>query len=136
MKVKNVLSVVFGLVLLIGSGVLFAFQSGEGENPEKSGKLKITIVKDNNGSLQKSEEIIEVKSRKDVKTYLKSKDIDLSELNFYGKKPSHHGHPRHGKMRVYNAPGKPMGDAHKIVFIKNDVNIEENSNSNNKAKKS
>ena len=134
MKVKNVLSVVFGLVLLIGSGVLFAFQSGEGENPEKSGKLKITIVKDNNGSLQKSEEIIEVKSRKDVKTYLKSKDIDLSELNFYGKKPSHHGHPRHGKMRVYNAPGKPMGDAHKIVFIKNDVNIEENSNSNNKEK--
>lgn len=88
MKAKNVLSVVFGLVLLIGSGVLFAFQSGEGENSEKSGKLKITIVKDNNGSLQKSEEIIEVKSREDVKTYLKSKDIDLSELNFYGK--NHH----------------------------------------------
>ena len=33
-------------------------------------------------------EIIEVKSREDVKTYLKSKDIDLSELNFYGK--NHH----------------------------------------------
>lgn len=87
-RAKNVLSVVFGLILLIGSGVLFAFQSSEGETPEKPSKLKITIVKDNNESLQKSEEIIEVKSREDLKTYLKSKDIDLSELFFMKK--NHH----------------------------------------------
>lgn len=127
MKAKNVLSVVFGLVLLIGSGVLFAFQSGEGETPEKPNKLKITIVKDNNGSLQKSEEIIEVKSRADVKTYLKSKDIELSELDFYGKKPSHHGHPRHGKMWVYNASGKPMGESQEVKIEKvvdKDGNVE------------
>jgi hypothetical protein len=56
-------------------GVLFA-QSPENESSEPR-KMKITIVTDNNGSVQKTTETIEVNSREDIHDYLKSKGIKV-----------------------------------------------------------
>lgn len=93
MKMKNVLTIVFGSILILGAGLLTAFHSGTDDSKREPRKIKMTIVKDVNGVMEKSEEVIEVKSKEDVNSYLKSKSINVDELDFYGGKG--HGKPHH-----------------------------------------
>ncbi|MBD79383.1 MAG: hypothetical protein CL840_10710 [Crocinitomicaceae bacterium] len=119
MKRKNIFSIMLGVALLIGSGLLVAGTKGEKGNTDGPKKVKITIVKDDNGTLNKSEETIEVSNREDIHTYLKSKDIDLESLEIYPRKR----HP-HNAIWVYNKSGKEIHHRKHVMIVNTDEEVE------------
>ncbi|UTW64466.1 T9SS type A sorting domain-containing protein [bacterium SCSIO 12741] len=90
-------------------------------------QVKVTIVEDNNGQINKSEEIVDVTERGDLQKYLKSKNIDLKEMEVY-KKGGGHGemrrmHSRHD-VWVFNRSGDHPKSHVMVIAEADDDNFE------------
>ncbi len=120
---------VFALLIFMGLTAVIV-KANQQEDPSKETaphKVKVTIVKDQNGQVSKSEEVIEVSSRKEIHDYLASKDIDLKEMEIYKKRDNRSAiHRMHGghDVWVFNRSGNEARQRVMVISETNDDEVE------------
>lgn len=121
MKVKAIKILGIGAIILGTAGFVFAqkHKHVEGHKGEPK-QVKVTIVKDVNGNMTKSEEVITLKNREDMHKYLESKGINRDELEVYRRGGNHHGKQN---CWVYDKSGK-TSSAEVFVVKSEDIEID------------